>query len=185
MGHLLIVLLPALTLLMYTSCRISLRKLIIVLCKLGSRDASSTKKQEEYRQDSSRVKYKFYMKMDLQSFDQEKWLMVDNNYLLEHEVRSRLLKEKKTSVFGCSPKSGAACKEALEVILDNLLLNYPKVFKRFKNASNVECVENVLTTETFEIQAPFGGMEPLEIAARLAMEDFNIILMNDDHVHAL
>ena len=125
------------------------------------------------------------MKMDLHSFDQEKWLTIDNNYLLEHEVRSRLLKEKKASVLGCSPKSEAASEEALQMILDNLLLNYPEVFKRFKNASDVDCVENVLTDEKFEIQAPFGGVDPLEIAARLAMEDFNIILMNDDHVHTL
>ena len=170
---------------MYTSRMICLRKLFVVLCKPGSQDASSTKKQEEHLQDSSRAKYKFHMKMDLHSFDQEKWLTVDNNYLLEHEVRSRLLKEKRTSVLGCSPKSEAACEEALQVILDNLLLNYPEVFRRSKNASNVDCVENVLTAEKFEIQAPFEGMEPLEIAARLAMEDFNIILMNDDHVHAL
>ena len=184
MGHLLAVLLPVLSLLMYTSRMICLRKLFMVFCKPGSRDASSTK-EKEYHKDSSRAKYKFYMKMDLHSFDQEKWLTVDDNYLLEHEVRSRLLKEKKNSVFGCSPKSRAACEEALQVILGNLLLNYPEVFKRFKNASNVDCVENVLTAEKFEIQAPYGGMEPLEIAARLAMEDFNIILMNDDQVHAL
>ena len=125
------------------------------------------------------------MKMDLRKFDQEKWLTVDDNYLVEHEVRARLLEQKKTSVFGCSTKSEGACEEALRMIVENLVHNYPQIFKLFKSSMDVDCIENTLTRETFEIEAPFGGKMPLEIAARLAMEDFNVIMINEDDVHAL
>lgn len=41
-------------------------------------------------------------------------------------------------------------------------------------------MEIIRTGEIFKVGAPFYTMEPLEIAARLAMEDFSVLMTNGE-----
>lgn len=112
------------------------------------------------------------------------WLSVDEHYLAEHNIKSSLLEHKKDRLVNSSNCSAAACEEALEVIVEYLTETYSNSFRRYDHQGCGPCVEIIETGEVFRTRAPFVDMSPLEIAARLAMEDFNILMKdeNDEHI---
>ncbi len=123
--------------------------------------------------------------MNLRRPNRDGWLEVDDQYLLDHSIRSKLLDDKKGAVLRCQPGSDAACSEVLEVVVENLTTNFPEKYRAWPSLSEVERVEIVATGEVFRIKAPFHGMEPLEIAARLAVEDLNILVKGPKDEHTL
>jgi len=113
------------------------------------------------------------------------WLSVDEQYLAEHKIKSDLLEHKKDKLLNSSDISQAACEETLEVVVEYLTHTYPKSFKQYDHHTCGPCVEVIETGEIFGTRAPFVNMSPLEIAARLAMEDFNILMKDNNDEHLL
>ncbi|MCJ1461413.1 hypothetical protein MMC07_000010 [Pseudocyphellaria aurata] len=128
---------------------------------------------------------KYHMTMGLQRSVLGHWLAVDDQYRIEHHMRSTLLDHRKSQVLQCRPGSEVACKEVLDLVVDYLTRTYPTQFRHQACATGGDLVEVVATGEVFRINAPFDGLAPLEVAARLAMEDFNILIKGEDNVHYL
>ena len=132
-----------------------------------------------------RTSSKYHMTMGLRKSDTQTWLNVDNNYLEEHKVRVELINSLKGAVVRCLPGSEEACEEALNLIAGYLTLHYPDSFERVRSQSSGESVRMVSTGETYKIDPPYKEIMPLEIAAALAMEDFNILMKNAEGQHVL
>lgn len=128
---------------------------------------------------------KYHMTMGLRRSDLGRWLEIDDQYLTEHNIRSTLLDNHKSQVLQCRPGSEAACTEVLDLVVDFLTRTYPAQFRHQSSLVGGDLVEVVATGEVFRVTAPFDGLDPLEIAARLAMEDFNILIKGKDNVHTL
>lgn len=128
---------------------------------------------------------RYHMTMELRKSDLEGWLDVDEKYAAFHNIRSQLLDDKKCRVLQCLPGSEAACVEVLDLVVESLTQRFPEKFKAHFSFFKIQFVEVVATCEIFEVTAPFNGLEPLEIAARLAMEDLNILVKGEDNIHTL
>ena len=128
---------------------------------------------------------KWHLTMNLRKPNMGRWLEADDQYLLEHDIRSKLLDDKKSAVLQCLPGSEAACTEALELVVQDLITKFPEKYRAWPSASDVETVEIMATGEVFRARAPFCGMGPLEVAARLAAEDFNILIKGHKDEHTL
>lgn len=112
------------------------------------------------------------MTMGLRRLDHINWLTVDENYLPEHEIRSLLLSNHASSVLQCLPGSESACHEVLSVVSSFLASRYPSAF-RFSGYGSKRLIHNLKTGESFPV---VDNSHPLEAAARLAMEDFNLLV---------
>jgi hypothetical protein len=122
-------------------------------------------------------KPKYKMNMGLRRLDRVNWLTIDKNFLPQHLVRSELLSREKNRVLRCLAGSEAACAEALEVVVEHLTQRYPNAFRMSRRNGKVTvCI--TATGETFQVSSPYGGMSPLEIAARLSMEDLNVLIQH-------
>ena len=135
----------------------------------------------------------YNLTMGLHKPKHDKWLTIDDNYLLEHDIKQRLLQNKKNSVVGHTQGAEAACEELLEVVAEYLTTNYPWLFRYCARpglqvqvcVENVDCVEIISTGEIFRLTAPFTHKTALETAAHLAMEDLNILCKGDNGQHVL
>jgi hypothetical protein len=117
----------------------------------------------------------YRMNMGLRRLDFQNWLTIDKNYLQEHHVRSELLASEKGRVMRCLAGSEAACAEVLEVVVEHLTKHYPSAFQiSRRNGKPTICI--TATGETFQVASPYGGLSPLEIAARLTMEDLSVLI---------
>ena len=117
--------------------------------------------------------------------DPATWLVIDDQYFEQHNIRTKLLECTKPMVLQCRPSSEAACVEALGLVADFLIKKHPDEFRRCRISPELDSVEIVRTGEIFKVGAPFYTMEPLEIAARLAIEDFSIFMLNSEGKHVL
>ena len=126
-----------------------------------------------------KARSKFSLTMGLRRLNQPNWLTVDKNYVDEHWIRDRLLRENRQQVLQCLPESQAACEEMLEEVIGFLCHHFPCMFERTRWGSTVT-IRNKETCESFAFQPSNNKMEPLEIAARLAMEDLSILMPNED-----
>jgi Protein of unknown function (DUF3445) len=119
--------------------------------------------------------------MGLKRLDQANWLTIDSSYLEEHRVRSSLLTHDISSVLRCLPGSEAACQEVLAVVTNFLTTRFPDSFV-FSGHGSHRQIHNLLSGEFFMLQ---DNPRPLETAARLAMEDFNILMRDDEGKYRL
>lgn len=115
------------------------------------------------------------MAMGLKRLDIDNWLTLDSNYLPEHSIRCNLLKTKKANVIQCLPGSEDACYEVLEIVSSFMSTRFPQHFT-LTHLSHQPAIHNHLTNESFLIGRSCPN--PLETAAKLAMEDFNILMKN-------
>ena len=120
------------------------------------------------------------MTMGLRKFDELNWLTIDEQYGPQHRLRADLLQESKDKVLQCLPGSEAACVETLELVVDFLIRKYPDDFE----LPGAVFVRNKRTGEEYRIVAPYT-VPPLEVAARLAMDDFNLLIKGEDELHHL
>jgi hypothetical protein len=114
------------------------------------------------------------MAMGLKRLDESNWLTLDSNYLPEHFLRCSLLCAKHTQVIQCLPGAEAACHEVLSLVTSFLSSRFPQHFT-ITTLSSGPAIHNHLTNEIF----PIGQQncpDPLEVAAKLSMEDFNILM---------
>jgi hypothetical protein len=122
-----------------------------------------------------------HMTMGLKRLDQENWLTLDENYLGFHRIRSRLLMNHKSSVVASLPPAFSACHEVLSLVAAFLSRRFPTTFGiEGEDSSPVIC--NRQTGESFPI---VNNADPLETAARLAMEDFNVLMKDEKGVWRL
>ncbi|KAF1994552.1 hypothetical protein P154DRAFT_447319, partial [Amniculicola lignicola CBS 123094] len=117
---------------------------------------------------------KDYMQMGLKKIDAPDWLVIDDTYQDFYSARAKLLRQKKNEVIQIGPEGEDACEELLEMVVGHLVEQWPDYFEvSFKKG--VKYVQNKIMNETFTLAKPYT-VDPLEICARLAMEDFNLLL---------
>lgn len=136
---------------------------------------------EPYSQQPFQQSGKYHMTMGLRRLDAENWLTIDRNYISEHGIRADILSSKKKKVLQCLPGSEDACAEVLDLVVNFLMRKHPAMFKIVKGVGKVESVRNTETGEVFSLKRPSEGMKPLEIAARLVSEDFNVLKKRHDN----
>lgn len=115
-----------------------------------------------------------------QKLDAHQWLTVDVQYPTFHAARKALLDTRNSDVIQCLPGQNvqAACQEALHLVVSQLTSAYPEYF-----SSTKDMVHNHVTGESFQTGDVEGGsLHALEIAARLAKEDFNILLKQSNEI---
>jgi hypothetical protein len=118
-----------------------------------------------------------HMNMGLRKFESFNWLTIDENYLPEHDIRSRLLSDHLSSVLQCLPGSESACHEVFSVVTSFLTSRYPYMFM-FSGSGRQKLIHNLQTGESFRV---VDNPRPLETAARLAMEDFNLLVKDSSN----
>lgn len=110
------------------------------------------------------------MAMGLKRLDESNWLTIDIAYLPEHSLRCHMLQYSRPNVLQCLPGTEAACHEVLDLVTSFLSKRFPEHFTINQSKS---VIHNHLTKESYIIGAEC--LNPMETAARLAMEDFNIL----------
>jgi hypothetical protein len=134
----------------------------------------------EYKHPSFRKEPGNYMTMGLKKIDVAKdWLVIDPTYVQFWEARKILLAEKKEEVVRVmsEPDAVEACEELLKEVVEFLTSRYPEQFvveERGGWGNVKKVVVNKIVNEEFPIQKPWTH-HPLEVCARLAMEDFNVL----------
>jgi hypothetical protein len=113
------------------------------------------------------------MAMGLKRLDDSNWLTIDPNYLPEHTLRLKLLTTCRPNVIQCLAPSIPACHEVLDLAVLFLTSRFPLQFTTSKTPKG-PVIHNHITGETFPIGCQCQN--PLEVAALLAMEDFNILI---------
>ncbi|KAI6714003.1 hypothetical protein JHW43_003433 [Diplocarpon mali] len=117
------------------------------------------------------------MAMGLKRLDESNWLTLDSAYLPEHSLRQQLLSTAKPNVVQCLPGSDAACMELLQTVTSFLSSRFPQHFAIISSPSGPKII-NHLTDEVYPIGPSCPN--PLEVAAKLAMEDFNILVRHPE-----
>ncbi len=102
------------------------------------------------------------MAMGLVAVTEADWFDIDDRYPMEIAERQRLMAERHSDVFGMEPGSGAACAEALTMLIEHLTRVYPGWF-----ACDDAVLHNRLTGEHWDLAAD----QPLALAGRLVQED--------------
>jgi hypothetical protein len=115
------------------------------------------------------------MAMRPMEIDLQKWLAIDWSYASFAKARCMLLNTRPEEVIAyrqCDSRDKEveqACREVLDMIVEHLTTTYPEYFQLTGSS-----IHNAITGETFNLKNPL--FTPLEIAARLAVEDFNVLL---------
>jgi hypothetical protein len=118
----------------------------------------------------------YHMTMGLRKMPEEDWLVLDNLYEQEQELRRHLLASNRNGVMQYLPGSEEACEETLECVVKFLTKRYPSQFQHPKGDFNY--IHNLITDMRFKITAPFE-QHPLEVAAQLTMEDINLLIQGE------
>ena len=133
---------------------------------------------------SEKVRRGNRLKMALHKVERP-WLLIDGNYVEEHKIRQGMFQKKRKKILGCKPVAIAACQELLQLVVEELLVQYPDAF-RLADTDGGRHVEIIQTGEGLPVQGPPTGTWQLETAAMLAMEDFNILMPDhESEIHRL
>lgn len=156
--------------------------LLIQLCRrmlLSRANANGKyfKRMAPYPAEPIKGRERYRVMMDVRRLDAENWLTVDKYYMDEHRVRSQLLQHEKSKVLQCLPESYDGSMEVLEEVVEFLCRKYPSMFESRKQG-RVTTVENKIAGETFVFGTGNDQIGPLEIAARLTMEDLSVLMKN-------
>lgn len=147
-----------------------------------SHGPSDLKRMAPYPAQPIRGREKYRIMMDIRRLDAQNWLTLDKNYIDEHRVRDRLLREKRDQVLQCLPESDEACQETLVEVSEFLCQRFPSMFHRIVQDKE-SWIENRATKEKFNItnQTKAGDItDALEAAVRLTMEDLSVLMINED-----
>lgn len=117
---------------------------------------------------------RYNMTMGIRKMLEDEWLVIDNLYEQEQQLRRHLLSTDRQGVMQCLPGAEKACEEALEYIVDFLIHRYPSQFKLLKDRPGF--IHNGITNRVFKVTKPYE-QHPLEVAAQLSMEDINLLLL--------
>ncbi|KAH6644625.1 hypothetical protein C7974DRAFT_420086 [Boeremia exigua] len=114
-----------------------------------------------------------YKSSGLHKVGQKKWLTVGSTYKDMHAAREYLLVKKNIECIQVTRDGENACDELLQEVVKSLVSRYPESFS-IKTVNRRKHVHNEITKEEWSLVRPFD-CHPLELCARLAMEDFNIL----------
>ncbi|KAF2266443.1 hypothetical protein CC78DRAFT_417583, partial [Lojkania enalia] len=114
-----------------------------------------------------------YITMGLKKLDIEDWLQVDNTYPEFYTARSHILETQKEEALQVTPSGEEACEELMELVVEFLLEKYPRFFEIVETNGRKK-IRNNIVKEEISIQKPYD-VHPLEVCARLCVEDFNIL----------
>ncbi|KAI4129948.1 MAG: hypothetical protein LQ347_003564 [Umbilicaria vellea] len=142
-----------------------------------SESARRSKHDNSHRKSKNqgRETRKYNMAMGIKKLDPKDWLRIDENFSLEHRIRSELLTNRKDKVLQCVSGSEDSCIETLEIVVEYLTEKFPGTFQRTKSLTGCDQVLVVETGEILNMNPPYKSLPALELAARLAMEDLNIL----------
>ena len=143
---------------------------------------SDIKRMAPYPAQPIKGRERYRVMMDIRKLDVQNWLTLDKNYMEEHAVRDDLLREKRDKVLQCLPESAQACQEALEEVSEFLCERYPNMFHKVVEGDRTS-IQNCMTGERFDIGGAASGgegIDALEAAVRLTMEDLSILMMNEE-----
>ncbi|KAF1984027.1 hypothetical protein K402DRAFT_435520 [Aulographum hederae CBS 113979] len=123
---------------------------------------------------------KYHMTMGLRKFDLgDNWLVLDAFHLGSLlEIRKDILDQCKGDVIQCLPGSEEACKEVLDLVVEYLSEKHPEYME-------TEDFLEGWKGDLIAINNGSTGKQPLDMAARLAAEDLNILQLQDDGKHHL
>jgi hypothetical protein len=119
-----------------------------------------------------------YMTMGLRKSDKDEWLFIDDTYQLFWKARDELLQTKKEKVSAVLPEAEEACVELMREVVAFLTTKYPEYFSIVERRPGFKVVRNKIVHEEFALTEPWD-VHPLEMCARLAMEDFNVLGKSD------
>jgi hypothetical protein len=105
------------------------------------------------------------------------WLTVDNSYIEHHEARTSILDRKQTECIQVRLDGEEACEELMDQVVQHLCVKYSDHFNT-KMKNRRLSIRNELSSEDISLTRPFS-YQPIEICARLAVEDLNIFVRND------
>ncbi|KAF2469864.1 uncharacterized protein BDR25DRAFT_370514, partial [Lindgomyces ingoldianus] len=114
-----------------------------------------------------------YMTLGLRKLGMEEWLIVDETYREFYNAKKYLLETKQAEVIKVLPEAEDACKELMQEVVGFWLDKYPKYYDVVKRAG-VRKIRNKVVKEELRLDPPYD-VHLLEMCARLAMEDFNIL----------
>ncbi|KAF3398264.1 hypothetical protein F1880_006061 [Penicillium rolfsii] len=143
---------------------------------------SDVKRMAPYPAQPIKGRERYRVMMDIRKLDVQNWLTLDKNYMEEHSVRDNLLRDKRDKVIQCLPESAQACQEALEEVSEFLCERYPNMFEKMVQGDRPS-IRNRMTGEQFGISGSDSGgegIDALEAAVRLTMEDLSILMVNED-----
>jgi hypothetical protein len=118
-----------------------------------------------------------YKTMGLKKVDQHDWLVVDDTYKDYHCARDSLLSSKNAECIRVTRDGEDASEELLQEISKFLVSRYPDSFET-KIINRRKHIRNEITKEEWSLVRPFD-CHPLELCARLGMEDFNVLVKGD------
>ena len=106
------------------------------------------------------------------------WLLVDGDYIKYQEAREWLLhcKRGKGVILCFMERAEFACEEVLTLVAEYLAGIYPELFEIISD-NNGRSIQTFQGDE-YTLQEPYTT-HPLEAAARLAIEDFTILMKED------
>lgn len=137
-----------------------------------------TKTLTPYALPRFRSKPPSYMQMGLKKLDAENWLTIDHTYEKFHTARAELLKAKHTEVIQVTEEAERDCVDLMQDVVEFIIKRYPHIFEVSEHFSGRKTIRNKKTREEFAMQKPWD-VHPLEMCARLATEDFNILKKSD------
>ncbi|KAF3039316.1 hypothetical protein E8E12_001549 [Didymella heteroderae] len=118
-----------------------------------------------------------YKPVGLKKVGLKDWLIIDKTYKDIHTARDHLLTKKNAECIQVQRDGEDACEELLHEIVSLLVSKYPESFS-IKIVNRCKHVRNEITKEEWSLVRPFD-CHPLEVCARLAMKDFNILVQGD------
>ncbi|CAO2652554.1 Nn.00g008370.m01.CDS01 [Neocucurbitaria sp. VM-36] len=118
-----------------------------------------------------------YLRVGLKRADRSQWLMIDNTYIEYHEARKSLLRFKEDQCIQVKHESETACEELLHEVVQFLTSQYPNHFS-ICTKDRRKHIRNELTQEEFSLVRPYDH-HPLQVCARLAIEDFQVLVKGD------
>lgn len=119
-----------------------------------------------------------YRTMGLRTLDLANWLSIDSSYPSFYAARAQILEEKKDEALQVTSEAEDACEELMRMVVGFLVDEYPSQFEIVEEMFGVKSVRNKIVGETFRLSRPYD-VHPLELCARLAIEDFNILVKSD------
>lgn len=111
----------------------------------------------------------------LSKFEPDFWIELEKNYFESLKQRKSLLDEHGSSILNYSPSpvSELACRELMEMVLQNLCIRYPRQFSL--EESNTVFVNRLLDTRT-----DLTARHPLHVLFDNVPEDFAIMMRNEE-----
>ncbi|KAL4906014.1 hypothetical protein BDW74DRAFT_177701 [Aspergillus multicolor] len=114
-------------------------------------------------------RWKYHQTMALSKYEPDFWIELEQNYFSSLEQRKALLSEHGTNILNYAPGSDLACRELMEMVLQNICIRYPAQFRL--NESKTILTNNLLRTKT-----DLTTTHPLHVLFANIPEDFAIMI---------